>query len=105
MDDYFDDGEFGIWDGKCQACDLWTRVDDVGLCVDCSAKLDRDMIRQRNWDYSAAAFGVPTDRREELRAEVIRQYGERLELISADGPVEAEGKGRSRRKPTGKRRA
>ena len=52
------------------------------LCEDCAAKLDRDMIRQRDWDYSATAWACPENRREELRAEVIREHGAKLELIA-----------------------
>ena len=76
------DDEFGFYDAECQGCDILTRVDDVGLCKECAAKLDRDLVRQRDWDYSAMAFGVPPEQREELRRKVIQKYGENLELIA-----------------------
>jgi hypothetical protein len=69
---------WGVWDGQCQACDLFGRVNDLGLCEDCATKLERDLIRQRDWDYSALAFGLPSEAREELRRQVIAQYGETL---------------------------
>jgi hypothetical protein len=42
----------------------------------------RTLIRQRDWDYSALAFGVPPEKRETLRKEIIGRYGEKLELIA-----------------------
>lgn len=89
--------ELELWEAECQGCDVFTRVDDLGLCEDCSAKLDRDLIRQRDWDYSATAFGVPTEQREELRATVIKQYGESLELIVPEPQVKPAGKRRGRK--------
>jgi len=77
-----DDELFGIDSaGECQGCDTIKILNDLGLCGDCSEKLDRDLIRQRDWAYSALAFGVPSSKREELRHSVISQYGEKLELI------------------------
>jgi hypothetical protein len=54
----------------------------MGLCGVCAAKLDRDMIRNRDWDYSVTAFRVKPADREKLRERVIAQYGEKLELIA-----------------------
>jgi hypothetical protein len=76
-----DDNEFVFYEGECQGCDIFTRVNDVGLCQECAAKLDRDLVRQRDWQYSTVAYGVPPDKREELRSKVIKQYGHDLELI------------------------
>ena len=77
-----DDNAFGFYEGECQGCDIFTCVDDVGLCEECAAKLDRDLIRQRDWKYSTMAYGVPPEKREELRRKVIQQHGEDLELIA-----------------------
>lgn len=79
--DAADDGFFEGWEGQCQACDRYGPVDDLMLCEDCSAMFERDLIRQRAWDYSASAFGLPNQAREELRRQVIAQYGADLELI------------------------
>ena len=76
------DEPWGIWDGKCQACDQYGPVDDLSLCEECGSKFERDMIRRRAWDYSASAFGLPPDAREALRCQVIAEYGEGLELIT-----------------------
>ena len=86
-DDIFDfeDHElngFGYFKGECQGCDLFTMLNDFGLCEECSGKLERDLIRQRDWDYSALAYGVPAENREALRNEIIGRYGGKLELIS-----------------------
>ena len=75
------DDTFGFYEGECQGCGCFASLDDLGLCEDCSSKFERDVIRQRNWDYSALAFGVPDDKREELRRQIIKEYGERFELI------------------------
>jgi hypothetical protein len=72
---------WGMWDGQCQACDMWGRVNDMMLCEDCATKLERDLIRQRDWDYTVSAFGLSPDDREELRRQVIAQFGQALELI------------------------
>jgi len=79
-----EDEAFGIWEGQCQACDMWGPVNDLMLCEECEAKVQRDLIRARDWDYVAAAFGLDDEGRERLRVEVIRQYGAKNELIIND---------------------
>jgi len=73
---------FGFYEGECQGCDIFTRLNDLGLCEECAGKLERDLIRQRDWDYSALAYGCPESKREELRKEIIARHGEKLELIA-----------------------
>jgi len=73
---------FGFYEGECQGCDLFTRLNDLGLCEECAGKLERDLIRQRDWDYSALAYGCTESTREELRKEIIARHGEKLELIA-----------------------
>jgi hypothetical protein len=100
----FEDDElngFGFYKGECQGCDIFTRVNDLGLCEECAGKLERDLIRQRDWDYSATAFGVPALKREDLRRHVVQQYGEKLELIA---PRKGTQKKRKSHKRTGKRK-
>ena len=79
-----DNNEFSFYEGECKGCDMFKRVDDVGLCEECATKLDRDLVRQRDWKYSTAAYGIPPEEREELRRKVIQQYGADLELIALD---------------------
>ncbi|MCP4994553.1 MAG: hypothetical protein GY934_12315 [Gammaproteobacteria bacterium] len=76
-----DDDSFGFWEYQCQGCDMWGPVNDLMLCETCDAKVQRDLIRARDWDYVAAAFGLDDEGRERLYAEVIRQYGPKNELI------------------------
>ena len=99
---YEEDGYESLWslEGQCQACDTWGRVDDLGLCDDCAPKLERDLIRRREWDYSAMAFGVPLDDREKLRQQVIAQFGAALELIAP--PEEQPPRSRRKRRKTGR---
>jgi hypothetical protein len=73
---------WGLWDGQCHGCDQHSSVDDMGLCEECGQKLERDLIRRRDWDYSTMAFGHSPKGREELRRQVIAQYGAALELIA-----------------------
>ena len=75
---------------ECQGCDTWLPVNEMGLCDECSGKLDRDLIRQRDWDYSIAAFGLDNAQREELRKQVISKHGARNELISTSSPTRKE---------------
>ena len=77
-----DDEAFGLFDGKCAACDAYGPVDDLSLCEECSDKLDRDMIRQRDWEYSVTAWICPEEHREELWSRIIEEYGAKLELIA-----------------------
>jgi hypothetical protein len=63
------------------SCDSFAPVNDLGLCEDCADKFERDLIRQRDWDYSAAAFSLNDEQREQLYQQVIRQFGPELELI------------------------
>lgn len=74
----------GNYEGECVGCDLWLPINDLGLCDDCNTKLERDLIRQRDWDHSATAFSVPVEKLEELRRQIIAKYGEKLELIASD---------------------
>jgi hypothetical protein len=89
------DEECSWYDGQCYACDLYGRVDDLGLCEECRTKLGRDLIRQQDWDYSAWAFGLSDEDREKLYGQVIAQYGKKLELIA---PPEGTGKQRPARR-------
>lgn len=71
-----------MYGGQCVACDLWGRVNDLGLCEECADKLERDLIRKRDWDYSASAFGLSVDDREKLRRQIIARHGKAMELIA-----------------------
>lgn len=79
------DQRIEIIDTICVGCDLPTQVNDLGLCSDCYNKLERDLIRGRDWDYSALAFGLSDTDRERLRLSVISAYGAGYELIVPPG--------------------
>jgi len=99
-----DSDEFGLWDGQCAGCDDYGRVNDLGLCAECTDKLDRDMIRNRDWEYSATAWACPKEKREALRKEVIRTYGAKLELIAPSGDSKTQKKTRSKPKKKGSKK-
>ena len=90
--------DFGLYEGECQGCDIIQPVNDLGLCEECNGKLERDMIRQRHWAYSALAFGCPEPKLEELRKEVIQQYGAKLELIAPTKGNQKKKKNKKRKK-------
>jgi hypothetical protein len=69
--------------GECVGCDMFRPLDDLGLCLVCAAMLERDLIRQRDWEYSATAFLLSDEAREDLRRKVVAEYGEGLELIAS----------------------
>jgi hypothetical protein len=105
FDEEYDEAWEG-YEGQCRACDLWGRVGDLGLCEACRTLFERDLVRQRAWDYSAWAFGLPDEGREALRRQVVAEYGEKMELLA---PEEGTGKKhtsrRRRRKGRGRRTA
>jgi hypothetical protein len=78
-----DDSTDEVIDTFCMGCDLPFPVNDLGLCDNCFAKLERDLIRSRDWGYSVTAFGVAPDQLEALRERVIRDYGAAYELIES----------------------
>jgi hypothetical protein len=61
-------------------------LNDLGLCVECATKLERDLIRARDWDYSTTAVFLPAEQQEALRARIIREYGAKNELLVEDKP-------------------
>ena len=63
------------------------------MCDTCAAKFDRDLIRQRAWDYSATACGCDPKDYEALRQAVIDNHGVAYELLTPP-----EKKGRKQRK-------
>lgn len=83
MDYQGDNSTDEVIDTFCMGCDLPFRVNDLGLCDNCFAKLERDLIRSRDWDYSVTAFGVAPDQLEALRERVIRDFGTAYELIES----------------------
>ncbi|MDL1901511.1 hypothetical protein FBR02_12140 [Anaerolineae bacterium CFX9] len=107
MDDPEVDSANELIDTFCVACDLPLPVNDLGLCDTCFAKLERDLIRSRDWDYSATAFAVPEDQLEALRERVIRDYGAAYELIEdPNAPKKRKGQNkRSHSRNTQRKRA
>ena len=65
----------------CRGCELPQRINDLGLCNACYAKLERDLIRMRDWEYSTEALSVPATQLEALRERVIHDYGAAYELL------------------------
>ena len=80
------DHMFQSTEGICNGCDLILPLNDLGLCDNCAGKLERDLIRNRDWNYSVSGFGLPKSEREGMRNEVINAFREKLELIAPDTP-------------------
>lgn len=72
---------WGAFEAECYGCGLFGPVNGQPLCESCAAKLERDLIRQRAWDYSWEAYALSQEDRERLRRQVIAEYGKALELI------------------------
>ncbi len=87
----------------CRGCELFLPLNDLGLCDGCYAKLERDLIRMRDWEYSAEAFGVPDEQLEMLRDRVIRDYGAAYELLEQPHEYKPKNK-RSRSRATQRKR-
>lgn len=83
---------------ECYGCDLVAEVDDMMLCSECASKLDRDMIRLRDWDRSMTAWTTPKDKRESLRSEIIKKHGAHLELISVEESSSSKATKKTRKK-------
>lgn len=77
---------FPSFEGMCNGCDLMLPLNDLGLCDDCAGKLERDLIRKSDWDYTVSGFGLPKSEREGVRKKVIKAFGNKLELIAPDKP-------------------
>lgn len=67
---------------ECHCCGFFAQLNDLGLCEECATKLERDLIRQQDWEYSTSAFGLSLEAREALHRQIIKQYGADLELIA-----------------------
>ena len=89
--------EFGRHEDECAGCEQFRRVNELGVCEDCSQKLERDLIRKRDWAYSVTAYGMSDERREDMRRQIIDNFGEGLELIAPSRQVEMNRKRRKRR--------
>jgi len=105
MTDYQEDQDSDdfLIDTICAGCDLPFAVNDLGLCAECYKKLERDLIRSQDWEYSATAFMVAADQLEALRDRVIRDYGAAYELIVSPEKLKRKNK-RSRSRATQRKR-
>jgi len=61
-------------------------LNDLGLCAECAAKLERDLIRVRAWEYTTTANFLSAEQQAALRARIIREYGAKNELLVEDKP-------------------
>jgi hypothetical protein len=75
--------------GQCAGCDAFGPIDSNGLCDECGSKLERDLIRQGDWDYTIVGFGLPESERAAYRAKIIAKYGAKMELIADERPSQA----------------
>ena len=93
------------YEAECHGCDIFGPVDSTGLCIDCARMLERDLLRQRAWDYTHAAYVSGEQQREEIRKRVIAEYGQGMELIADEAGDKNKNKSRRwrRRKSRSKR--
>ncbi len=84
-------------DIECKGCDATSALNELGLCNDCADKLDRDMLRLRDWDFTKLSIGLQPEERENLRRQIISQHGKELELILPRRKSQRRSKRRSRK--------
>jgi len=90
--------EFGQYEDECAGCEQFRRVNESGLCGDCSQKLERDLVRERDWAYSVTAHGLSDQRREDMRRQIVDKFGEAMELIAPSRQDDSNRKHRKRRR-------
>lgn len=78
----------------CAACDLPLPLNEQGLCPECAGKLERDLIRARDGEYSYATLLTP-ELQESLRTEIIWEFGAANELLVAPKPMPKNKRNRS----------
>ena len=95
-----EEAKFGLpgCEGECAGCGGFSRINELALCEACSARLERDLVRERDWAYSVTAFGLSDEDRERLRKEVVREFGEDPELVVPTQRVKLDRKRRRNRK-------
>jgi len=92
-----DDEAFGVYEGVCAGCGGISQVGDLGLCEECGAKLERDLLRNRDWVHSVTAFRLNDEQRELMRRQVVKEYGRDFEFIAVAKDVRFHSKGRKRK--------
>ena len=107
VDDLFgpednDWSEFSFYEGECHGCDIFQPLNNLGLCEECAGKLERGLIRKRDWDYTISGYGLDSAECEEIRKKVIKEYGEKLELIAPNKPKKKKRKAIKRKKKKAK---
>ena len=89
---------------SCRGCDEPAQVNDLGLCDTCVEKLERDLIRARDWECSMTVYGMSREAREATRREIIAEHGREMELLAEEAPSDRKKKPkRSRKKPPRRR--
>lgn len=48
----YEDDEFEGVDGKCQGCDDYGTVDDLGLCDDCGKKVEEQQKKEKHENHT-----------------------------------------------------
>lgn len=91
------ESDFGRHEAECAGCEQFRCVNELGVCENCSQKLERDLIRKRDWAYSVTAYGMSDQRREVMRRQIVDNFGEGLELIAPSRRIEMKRKRRNRR--------
>jgi len=94
--------DFGFYEGECQGCDMFQPLNDLGLCEECAGKLERDLIRESDRDNTISGYGLDSAECEEIRKKVIKEYGEKLELIASNKPKKKKCKAAKRKKKKAK---
>jgi len=70
------------YEAECFGCYIIKKVNHIPFCKSCNNKKERDLVRQRSYDYSELTAHLSSlEDKERVRKDIINKYGEKLELI------------------------
>lgn len=71
------------YEGECHGCFMIKKVNHIPFCESCNSKMERDLVRQRSYDYSELTAHLSSKEAKEIvRKNIVSKYGSDLELIS-----------------------
>lgn len=70
-----------MYQGFCEVCNMHENLNDVLLCNNCNEKLERDLIRKGEYDYSSQSAFKSTEERKNIHKNIIKKYGSNMELL------------------------
>ncbi|WP_341285801.1 hypothetical protein [Priestia megaterium] len=70
------------YEGECHGCFMIKKVNHIPFCESCNSKMERDLVRQRSYDYSELTVHLSSkEAKENVRKNIIFKYGPKLEIV------------------------